>query len=193
MNWNDWNKKQGKKKSPKTKKRKNPKIGKKTDNMNEHVIFFWNGPFSQWHKSDFIYRDIKFNTAEQFMMYQKAVIMGDFSTGMDIIKAKNPGEQKELGRKIKPFDADLWDKLKRHVVYTGNLLKFTQNEDLKKILLNTGRKVIAEASPYDAIWGIGMSEDEAKNIPFYEWKGQNLLGVAIMEVRQDLMKLNETQ
>jgi ribA/ribD-fused uncharacterized protein len=41
-------------------------------------------------------------------------------------------------------------------VTTGNIAKFSQNERLKTFLLNTGNRVLVEASPRDRIWGIGM-------------------------------------
>jgi len=159
--------------------------------MNENIVFFWDGPFSQWYRSDFIYRGIKFCTAEQYMMYHKSMIMGDIETAKLILKSPHPKVQKDLGRSVQDFDPVLWDKVKRDVVYMGNWLKFTQNEDLKKILLETGDKLIVEASPYDLIWGIGLSAGEAKNTPQKNWLGQNLLGLAIMEVRNDLKTLHK--
>lgn len=80
----------------------------------------------------------------------------------------------------------MWDKVKQGIVYLGTLLKFTQNPNLKEYLLNTGDKLIVEASPENPIWGIGLSEYEASKTPRTEWPGQNLLGIAIMEVRGDL-------
>jgi len=157
--------------------------------MNENVVFFWDGPFSQWYQSDFIYRGIKFCTAEQFMMYHKAMFMGDEKTAELVLKSASPKIQKALGRSVENFSPKLWDKVKRDVVYMGNWLKFTQNDDLKKMLLDTGDKLIVEASPYDLIWGIGLSAGEAKNTPQEDWLGQNLLGLAIMEVRTDLKTL----
>lgn len=157
--------------------------------MNEDVVFFWGGYFSQWAPSNFIYRGIKFNTAEQFMMYMKARVMGDDASASLILNARQPAEQKRLGRTVKNFDPILWDKVKQDIVYLGNLLKFTQNPNLKEYILGTGDKLIVEASPEDAIWGIGISEYNAERTPRSEWPGQNLLGIAIMEVRNDIKKL----
>jgi len=157
--------------------------------MNENVVFFWGGECSQWYASQIVYRGINFNCAEQFMMYHKAILMGDDETAQKILDAPHPRQQKRLGREITNFDQKLWDTYKRHIVYTGNYLKFSQNPNLKEYLFDTGDNLIVEASPEDAIWGIGLSEYEASKIDPSEWPGQNLLGLAIMEVRSDLKKL----
>ena len=157
--------------------------------MNEDVVFFWDGPFSQWYSSNFIYRGIKFCTAEQFMMYHKAMIMGDKETAQLILNSPHPKVQKDLGRAVENFDPILWDKVKQDIVYMGNLLKFTQNKGLNQLLFNTGDKLIVEASPFDNIWGIGLGEATAKKIDRSEWPGQNLLGIAIMEVRKDIQSV----
>lgn len=50
-----------------------------------------------------------------------------------------------------------------------------------------------EASPYDRIWGIQLSADtpEAQN-PF-RWRGENLLGFALMEVRDELLRVTKNE
>lgn len=103
--------------------------------------------------------------------------------------AKPPQEIKALGRLVKDFDSDIWNDVAQDIVVKGNLHKFMQNPDLCQYLLGTERKVLVEASPYDTIWGIGMKESDAGIEDPYKWKGLNLLGFALMEVRD---KLNET-
>ncbi|WP_295221067.1 NADAR family protein [uncultured Chryseobacterium sp.] len=82
----------------------------------------------------------------------------------------------------------LWDEHKYEIVKQGNLLKFSQNEKLKEFLLSTEDKVLVEASPYDTIWGIGMPETNPKAGNPSEWNGENLLGFALMEVRDELKR-----
>lgn len=156
---------------------------------NKDIVFFWSGPLSQWHSSPINYDGLKFNTAEQFMMYHKALVMEDSESAAQIMLAKSPREQKALGRQIKNFDLAKWDLWKEHIVYTANYLKFTQNEELYEFLMDTGDKMLVEASPEDPIWGIFMSEEEARNTPPENWKGLNLLGKAIMKVRKDLKNI----
>jgi len=148
--------------------------------------FFWNGPFSQWYKSEFTEDGKKFCTAEQYMMYRKAMLMGDPNTAARIMQTNNPKVQKMLGREIQGFNSQLWDENKEQIVYEGNMLKFTQNPELKEILMDTGESIIVEASPVDSIWGIGMDADHALRTEPSKWPGLNLLGKAIMKVRDTL-------
>ena len=161
-------------------------------------VFFSSGPFSQWYKRDFeqiipsgfFEKPMVFNCCEQAMMWNKASIFGDYGMLGRIEDTDSPRKQKMLGRKVKGFDSARWDKCKFGVVYGNNLDKFVQHDDLKKLLLSTGKKVIAEASPWDSIWGIGMSVDSADILDTSKW-GQNLLGKALMEVREDIHTIEE--
>ena len=150
-------------------------------------VFFWNGIYSQWYKSPFTVDDINYVTAEQYMMNQKALLFGDVETSRQILRATDPREQKELGRKVSGFNKEKWDKACVGIVYKGNYAKFSQNEDLKTELLNTGNRILVEASPVDFIWGIGMHEDDNGVDNPANWKGTNLLGWSIMLVRNELM------
>jgi len=112
-------------------------------------------------------------------MYWKAICFNDKSIAVQILSATEPRRVKALGRQVKGFRDDRWDEVKYKVVVEGNWYKFTQNPTFKQRLLETGNKIIVEASPYDKIWGIGVAATEDKS----KWRGQNLLGKAIMEVR----------
>ena len=70
----------------------------------------------------------------------------------------------------------------------GNYLKFSQNPHLRNYLINTGNRILVEASPYDRIWGIGISEKDAVQETPNNWRGLNLLGFALMEVRDRLQE-----
>lgn len=155
--------------------------------MNEQYEFFWSGPFSQWYPSTFIDNDMQFYTAEQFMMYQKAMMFNDLEIAKQIMKTKDPRQQKALGRKVKNFIASEWNKQCRQIVTIGNLRKFSQNEKLKQILFATAPKVLVEASPYDLIWGIGLNAAQAANTPKEFWPGKNWLGLALTHVRDTLL------
>ena len=74
---------------------------------------------------------------------------------------------------------------KYDVVKNGNRAKFEQNPDLKKLLLATGNAILAEASPKDKIWGIGLDAQTAESTDMSEWPGQGLLGRALMELRTE--------
>jgi len=102
------------------------------------------------------------------------------------LNAKNPGAVKAVGRAVRGFDQAVWDANKFDLVVNANLAKFRSNDDLRDFLINTGKRVLVEASPVDKVWGIGLAEDsEAASNPNL-WKGENLLGFALMEVREQL-------
>lgn len=157
-------------------------------------VFFWGHTkkaneitktcFSQWYPCTFVVDGVTYYTAEQYMMAQKALLFQDKKIFEEIMEAKHPKEYKALGRKIKGFDEKVWNEKKGQIVIEGNCAKFSQNETLKRFLLNTGNKVLVEASPYDRIWGIGLSADTPNIENPTIWKGQNLLGFALMEVRE---------
>lgn len=159
-------------------------------------LFFWGHTvkevvtkscFSQWFPYEFKEDGIVYKTAEHYMMASKSRLFNDDEILEDILKSETPNEAKSLGRKVKNFDPQIWDDHKYQIVKQANILKFSQNKEFKEFLLSTNDKIIVEASPYDKIWGIGMLESN-KNInnPLL-WNGENLLGFALMEVR-DLLK-----
>lgn len=164
-----------------------------TNDTSEPVYFYGlrekpYGIFSQWQKCTFTdpkYPDIKFNTAEQYMMYGKAQTFNDPDSAGKILLAKTSKDQKALGRKVKNFDEKIWDDVKLGIVERGNYLKFAQNENFKKVLLDTGDRLLVEASDKDKIWGIGFTAAKAKTVERKKW-GQNLLGIALMNARKKI-------
>jgi ribA/ribD-fused uncharacterized protein len=146
--------------------------------------------FSQWFPSPFIANGIVYPTAEHWIMAKKAELFGDKEILEEILKVEKPAIAKELGRKIENFDAEKWNASSYDIVVEGNKHKFLQNGALKTFLLHTGNKIIAEASPSDAIWGIGLSQNDSEGSNPFKWKGTNLLGFALMEVRDYLKQEN---
>ncbi len=141
---------------------------------------------SQWWPSGFKDDRVTYKTAEHYMMACKAKLSNDMDAFKKIIDCTSPKDVKALGREIKNFDSDVWEIHKYQIVKKGNLLKFSQNESLKQFLIQTKNKILTEASPVDAIWGIGLAEDSSKAKNPKEWRGLNLLGFALMEVRDEI-------
>lgn len=153
-------------------------------------IYFWGGIYSQWAKTSFKDEHNRvFSTAEQYMMHSKALLFGDLAIASSILKTNDPKKQKALGRQVKGFNDDVWNQHKFKIVVEGNLLKFSQNESLKNQLLATEDKILVEGSPYDKIWGVGLKYDDPKILDETKWQGENLLGKALMAVRQQLKGL----
>lgn len=141
---------------------------------------------SQWYRAIFCESGITYYSTEQYMMYQKALLFKDEETAKKIIWSESAAKCKELGRQVKNFDEATWNKHKCSIVFMGNLLKFTQNGQLQNYLIGTGQRYLVEASPEDAIWGIGISARDKGATEPVNWKGQNLLGYILMEVRDCL-------
>jgi ribA/ribD-fused uncharacterized protein len=156
----------------------------------KNFVFFWKTEdvFSQWHPSTFVVGDITFKTAEQYMMYRKALLFDDQEAAAKVLKTTDPREQKKIGRSVKNFNSDSWTKICRDVVFQGNKAKFDQNPNMKKVLLETGDKEIVEASPYDSIWGIGLDENDERANDKSKWLGTNWLGEVLMKLRDSYGK-----
>jgi len=152
-------------------------------------VFFWGSEFSNWFDCTYKnikYKSITFFNSEQAFMWEKAIFFGDMEMAKKIIETPSPKEAKMLGRKIKGFDAEKWAEVSYQIMVDVNYAKYSQNPRLKKTLLSTDNKIIVEASPYDQIWGIGLSHDDDRVLDESQWRGKNLLGKALMEVRERL-------
>lgn len=160
--------------------------------MNEYV-FFWHedgpdGIFSNWYPCRFTVNGIRYAHTEQYMMAQKALLFLDDDVFQMIMKEISPRKCKSLGRKVRNFDETVWNREREKIMYEGCYAKFSQDPELKDCLLATGSKIIAEASPLDRIWGIGLSADDPKAYDPKQWRGKNLLGKTLMRVREQFAK-----
>ncbi len=164
---------------------------------NVEFLFFWGHQpskdgsiiktcMSQWWPATFEENGTVYKTAEHYMMAEKARTFGDLEILEKILVEDSPKDIKELGRQVKNFNPEIWDERKYEVVKRANFLKFSQDEALKHFLIQTKSKVLVEASPVDRIWGIGMDENNASAQNPAQWRGENLLGFALMEVREEL-------
>jgi ribA/ribD-fused uncharacterized protein len=157
--------------------------------MSAYTMFFTEAsPFSQWFRCSFTEGGHTFNCAEQFMMHGKAVLFGDAEVAEKILTAAHPREHKALGRKVKSFDDKAWKASRERIVLAGNRAKFTQNPELKELLLATKGTELVEASPYDKIWGIGLAASDPRAQDPSQWRGQNLLGRILTQLREELQQ-----
>ena len=146
-----------------------------------------NGYLSNWYPSTFMLEGITFSSMEQYMMYRKAVCFGDDKIAAQILATENVAEIKALGRLVSGYDESLWNGIRQIVVYEGLWAKFSQNPELETQLKDTGKALLAECAVKDRIWGIGLSMRDADRLDREKWQGQNLLGYAIMMVRERLL------
>ena len=169
-------------------------LSQKNEGTRQKFIYFWGhrgradkavtkACFSQWWSSPFEVGGNTYASAEHWMMAEKARLFKADEIYAEILKTRSPGKAKALGRQIESFDAGVWDAQKYDIVVRGNFHKFTQNPELGTFLRNTGNRVLVEASPVDKIWGVGLAQDDPMIEKPSKWRGQNLLGFALMSVR----------
>ncbi|MGI9414686.1 MAG: NADAR family protein [Hyphomicrobiales bacterium] len=150
------------------------------------VTPFLRGPLNQWHRAHFSIDGTEFNCAEQYMMYRKAQMFGDARMAAMILEATKPFDHKRMGQQVQGFDQDAWVEARVEIVLTGNRAKFGQNDGLAKKPLRTDGTILAEVNPRDKIWGIGLAEADSGVQDPAQWRGLNLLGSILMEVRREL-------
>jgi len=162
--------------------------------MSKFVLFYGHQDdkkfacFSNWYPSPFTKDGIRFENTEQYMMYRKALLMGDDDMAAKILKTPDPKTVKSLGRKVKNWDEEKWVAHREDIMYDGCLAKFSEPKNLKirNLLLSTSGKHLVEASPYDNIWGIGLCATDERAKDPSQWKGLNLLGKTLDRVRDTL-------
>lgn len=142
--------------------------------------------FSQWYDAPFKDNGVLYKTAEHYMMAQKAKLFNDQNAYQKILQCSHPKTAKSIGREIIGFSEAIWIKHRFDIVVAGNIAKFAYHPDLRVYLINTGDRVLVEASPVDAIWGIGLAADHHAVENPSQWRGLNLLGFALMQARNVL-------
>lgn len=154
----------------------------------EAMVLFWQPPgvFSQWTDSEFTVNGITYLCAEQYMMAEKARLFGDEETLARILTSRSPREHKALGRQVRGFVHEVWEAECLGIVIRGSRAKFGQDAARREALLATGNRLLVEASPLDRIWGVGLRADDPRIHDPALWLGKNLLGQALMQVREEL-------
>lgn len=171
--------------------------------VKDDFLFFWGHTdrkdgsvgkscLSQWYIAPMMIDGQYYHCMEQYLMAEKARTFGDEETEEKILAEFNQLTIKKLGRQVADYDDYVWSHNRQAVSVRGNLAKFSQNPALRKFLLSTGDRILVEASPKDNIWGIGLDESEPQATSPSKWKGENLLGFALMEVRERLRQIDGT-
>lgn len=153
-----------------------------------HVYFYTARPFHNWVRTekqfiDPLANDGVFESTEQAFMWWKAAFFQDWDTRGLIYDERDPRAVKELGRLIRGYNDAAWSCVRLGYMAYVNLLKYQQNPEWADTLLATGNRIIVEASPIDRVWGVGLSEKDPLILDAANWKGENLLGEALMTVR----------
>lgn len=145
-----------------------------------------NGYLSNWYPAAFIIDGITFASTEQYIMYRKCQLLGDSVSASAILQTDDPAQHQAIGRKASGFNGTVWDGIKQVIAYRGLTAKFSQNEELKKLLLDTGGAYLVECAHKDVIWACGIRLNEDERFDISKWRGKNILGFTLMEVREAL-------
>ncbi|MFA5490106.1 MAG: NADAR family protein [Candidimonas sp.] len=166
------------------------------ENVTSTHVYFWNGIFSNFYPckftSSFFLKSAnrkythKFINSEQAFMANKAAFFNDEEALQGVLDSSTPGDAKAWGRRVKNYDDNVWAMVRYHAMYVACYDKFSQNDKLKKYLLGTNDRVIVEGSPYDRIWGVGLLYADEAIKDEKNWNGLNLLGLVLMEVRDEM-------
>nr|WP_295090639.1 NADAR family protein [Ruminococcus sp.] len=156
-----------------------------------NAYFFHNpnepyGFLSNWYLSDFTVNGIKYTSMEQYIMYNKCLCFDDIITAKDILATDDVSIQKSLGRKAQNYIDNIWAGKRQLIAINGLYAKFSQNDNLKKLLLDTGDAYLVECAVNDKIWACGIDLHDESRLNAEKWSGQNILGFALMEVRTSL-------
>ena len=141
---------------------------------------------SQWWPAPFTSDGVTYRTAEHFMMAEKARLFRDAQALARVLAATSPAAAKQAGRAVRGFDEARWRAARFDIVVRGSVAKFAAHPALRRFLVDTGTRVLVEASPTDCIWGIGLAASDADAADPARWRGLNLLGFALMEARARL-------
>lgn len=158
-------------------------------------IFFWSekntyGFMSNFYPCTFKENSYTYNCSEQYFMKKKQELFDPTNEQLAnaIMNTSDPKEIKKYGRAVKNYNETIWNTHRFNAMLNANKLKFSSNPNLREQLLETGNKILVEASPYDNIWGIGLDKKDALTLEPDKWPGQNLLGKVLMEVRDEFIK-----
>lgn len=151
------------------------------------MILFWSGLLSNWAHTPYIFHGKMYSCSEQQYMESKAIYFKDYRAADLIMKTDDPKRIKDLGRKVRGYMDHKWSKVREMYMRECVRAKFFGNEKARRFLMNQPENhIFVEASPYDKIWGIGLSENDPRAWNQAEWRGQNLLGKIITVVYKEL-------
>lgn len=157
------------------------------------VVFFHlpNEPYgflSNWYMSSFDLEGVHYSSMEQYIMYHKCMLFGDQATAKKVLLTDDPSEQQKLGKLCSGYINGVWAGARQAIAMRGLLAKFSQNTDLREQLINTNDAYLVECAHSDKIWACSIRLNESERFDAAKWTGQNILGFALMNVREIIKK-----
>ena len=126
-----------------------------------------------------------YNCNEQFYTHSMATFFKDTDAAAKSLRITNPYQLIDLQKEIVNVDRRRWEHEAKRILYLANMAKYTQNISAREALLNTADDVIGEAS-FSRTWGIGMSIGDVRALNTDRWKGRNVMGNILMNIRESL-------
>ena len=158
-----------------------------TPNQDRIVLFYTNSIFSNFYPTTFFLDGEQFYSVEHYYQLEKAKYFGDEKTAAKMRATKNPWKHKRLGNKVKGFSESAWQGPRIDAMIKACEAKFTQDDYLWERLQETGKGILAEASPHCKFWGIGLKRWDKASLDHNKWKGKNVLGNILMRIRDEMI------
>lgn len=169
-------------------KRRKQKVKKGTKTTDKLFLFYKCWP-SQYSAHSFVIDEEEYVSVEQYVMAEKAKLFNDMEARESIMATKRPDCANSIGRKIYRYDEETWARHREDIVYEGNYAKFTQNEEVYQSLMETDGLLLAQANPYDTVFGIGLGLHDPNSTNSKKWRGQNILGNILTDIREELKRI----
>lgn len=142
--------------------------------------------FSNFYLCPFTIQGFTYCTSEQFYQSEKAAYFGDCEKAQHIAAEARPSRCKKMAYEIKNFDTKAWQSVARQVMLRAVLAKFRQNTPARQKLLGTGDALLVYATPFGQYWATGLEISDNRHIEPEKWRGRNVLGSILIEVREIL-------
>jgi len=131
------------------------------------------------------FNNTMYNSAKQAIAAELAKVFNDQENLQKIMIADTPEEVSyELDDVPGDENQAKWNDNIKQLLYDVNIAKFNQYPELVTRLLETKTAVLGAYIPNDNLIGIGMSLDNIQSKNPINWTGQNLLGKALMDIRE---------
>ena len=160
--------------------------GRQVDAVFFHKPSEPDGYLSNWYPSQIVVDGIKFSSVEQYIMYKKCEVFGDLDSAKKVLATEDTKLQQTIGRNASGYISNMWAGMRQVIVLRGLFAKFSQNADLKQKLLDTDDAYLVECARTDKVWACGRRLDDDRRFDASQWDGENILGFALMEVREML-------
>lgn len=151
------------------------------------VVFYGrDSKFSNHYRCNFEWDNKVFSSIEQYLAFRRSCIAGRRDLASQVMRSQDPADSKRIMHTLSQSATEQkWLEQRKDILFSGLIAKFSQNEYLLRYLLKSEQRQLGEAST-NLAWGIGLTLRDKSVLDPSKWVGENLLGVTLMEVREEL-------